>query len=146
MEVLQKEAAVRQKELSKAEKLTKKLRDELQSLNAHVSANMVGKADFEAYKRAVNEKVIINKVSTRKIWIRYVRKNDNSVQDSIRQKKKKNFVQDSIQQKFNFVQDSVHQKNLILCRTVSKLQLIFLQDSVQQNLHVILRRTYCILP
>ena len=48
---------MRQKELSKAEKLTKKLRDELQSLNAHVAANMVGKADFEAYKRAVNEKV-----------------------------------------------------------------------------------------
>ena len=67
MEVLQKEAAVRQRELSKAEKLTKKLHDELQSVNAHVAANMVGKADFEAYKRAVNEKVITcNKVSTRK--------------------------------------------------------------------------------
>ena len=66
MEVLQKEAAVKQKELSKAEKLTKKLHDELQSLNAHITTNMVGKADFEAYKRAVNEKVTIEKFYRKK--------------------------------------------------------------------------------
>ena len=66
MEVLQKEAAVKQKELSKAEKLTKKLHDELQSLNAHMTTNMVGKADFEAYKRAINEKVTIENFTARK--------------------------------------------------------------------------------
>ena len=60
-EVLQKEAVVKQKELSKAEKLTKKLHDELQSLSAHMTTNMVSKMDFEHYKRAVNEKVM-------KIW------------------------------------------------------------------------------
>jgi hypothetical protein len=73
MEVLHKEAAMKQRELSKAEKLTRKLRDELQSLNAHMTANMVGKADFEAYKRAVNEKVHdYNEVSTRKINYKYL--------------------------------------------------------------------------
>ena len=52
---------MKQKELSKAEKLTKKLHDELQSLSAHMTTNMVSKMDFEHYKRAVNEKVM-------KIW------------------------------------------------------------------------------
>ena len=57
MEVLQKEAALKQKELSKVEKLNKKLHNELQSVNAHMTTNMVSKADFELYKKAVNEKV-----------------------------------------------------------------------------------------
>ena len=58
MEVLQKEAALKQKELSKVEKLNKKLHDELQSLNVHMTTNMVSKTDLELYKRAVNEKVM----------------------------------------------------------------------------------------
>ena len=58
MEVLQKEAALKQKELSKVEKLNKKLHDELQSLNVYMTTNMVSKTDLELYKRAVNEKVM----------------------------------------------------------------------------------------
>lgn len=69
IEVLQKEAAVKLKELSKAEKLTKKLHDELQSLNTHVATNMVSKTDFEHYKRAVNEKVTKYNFSKRKLTL-----------------------------------------------------------------------------
>ena len=57
---------MKQKELSKADKLTRKLHDELQSLNAHMTTNMVAKTDFESYKRAVNEKVHVIEISTEK--------------------------------------------------------------------------------
>ena len=41
------------------EKMNKKLREELSSLNEHIATNTVSKADMELYKKAVDEKVIV---------------------------------------------------------------------------------------
>ena len=51
------DSATRQKELTKAAKLNKKLRDQLKTLNEHVTDNMINKSDFEYYKKMVDEKV-----------------------------------------------------------------------------------------
>ena len=41
------------------EKMNKKLREELSSLNEHIATNTVSKADMELYRKAVDEKVIV---------------------------------------------------------------------------------------
>ena len=51
------DAATKQRELTKAAKLNKKLRDQLKTLNEHVMDNMVNKTDFDYYKKMVDEKV-----------------------------------------------------------------------------------------
>ena len=41
------------------EKMNKKLREELSSLNEHIATNTVSKAEIELYRKAVDEKVIV---------------------------------------------------------------------------------------
>lgn len=52
------DTATKQKELTRAAKLNKKLRDQLKTLNEHVMDNMVNKSDFEYFKKMVDEKVL----------------------------------------------------------------------------------------
>ena len=51
------DALLREQELSRTVKMSKRLSQKLRQLKEHVATNMVNKSDMEYYKKSVDEKV-----------------------------------------------------------------------------------------